>query len=68
MDLSEPSRRAELKRQYLRQAIEDYEYSSAPEYDKPLMSFRAAHAGTLDLDYNDPERNVDLSNDGTGHG
>ena len=66
MDPSQPPAHAELKKQYLRQAIEDYEFSPAPEYDKPHMSSRAAHAGTLDLDYDDPERNVDLSNDGSG--
>ena len=62
----EPSRHAELKGQYLRQAIEEYEYSPAPEYDKSHMSSRAVHAGTLDFDYDHPEKDVDLSNDGSG--
>ena len=53
----------ELKRQYLRKAIEEYEYSPASEYDKPQISSRAAECGTLDFDYDDPER--DLCNAGT---
>jgi hypothetical protein len=52
----------ELKRQYLRKAIEEYEYSPASEYDKTQMSSRAAEVATLDFDYDDPERDVDLCN------
>ena len=57
---------AELKERYLRKAIEEYEYSPTPEYDKTRMSSRAAESGTLDFDYHDPERDVDLCNAGTG--
>ena len=66
MDPSQSSAHAELKKQYLRQAIEDYEYSPTPEYDKPHMSSRAVQYGTLDIDYVDPEGDVDLSNNGSG--
>jgi hypothetical protein len=52
----------ELKRQYLGKAIEEYEYSPASEYDKTQMSSRAAEVATLDFDYDDPERDVDLCN------
>jgi len=49
-----------------RKAIEEYEYSPASEYDKPQIGSRAAECGTLDFDYDDPERDVDLCNAGTG--
>jgi hypothetical protein len=60
------SGQTELKKQYLRKAIDEYEYSPAPHYDKPHMSSRAAQSGTLDFDYHDPERDVDLCNVGSG--
>jgi hypothetical protein len=60
------SGQAELKERYLQKAIDDYEYSPAPEYEKSGMSARAAEFGTLDFDYDDPERDVDLSNNGSG--
>jgi hypothetical protein len=41
-----PEAEAALKEQYLRNAIEEYEYSPAPEYDKTSMSPRAAAQGT----------------------
>jgi hypothetical protein len=56
----------ELKRQYLGKAIEEYEYSPASEYDKTQMSSRAAEVATLDFDYDDPERDVDLCNTDNG--
>jgi hypothetical protein len=60
------ARQVALKRRYLQKAIDEYEYSPAPEYEKSRMSPRAAESGTLDLDYDDPERDVDLSNSGSG--
>jgi hypothetical protein len=56
----------ELKKRYLQQAIDEYEYSPAPEYGKLQMSSRAGQSGTLDFDYHDPEGDVDLCNAGTG--
>ena len=56
----------ELKKQYLQKAIDEYEYSPAPEYDKSRMSSRAAQSGTLDFGYHDPEKDVDLCNIGSG--
>ena len=53
----------ELKRTYVEQAIADYEYSWAPEYDKRAMSPRAVAEGTIDVAYDDTER-VHLSQDG----
>jgi hypothetical protein len=58
------SGQTELKKQYLQQAIEEYEYSAAPEYEKSQMTSRAVQAGTLDFDYHNPERDVDLSSTG----
>ena len=55
-----------LKKQYLQTAIDEYEYSPAPEYEKSRMISGAAQSGTLDFDYDDPERDVDLSNNGSG--
>jgi len=60
------SGQTELKNRYLQKAIGEYEYSPAPEYDKPHMSSRAAQSGTLDFNYDDPERDVDLCNVGSG--
>jgi hypothetical protein len=37
-----PPAQAGLKQKYLRKAIDEYEYSSAPEYDKLSMSLLAA--------------------------
>ena len=66
MEPTEPLRHTDLKKQYLLLAIEEYEYSPAPEYDKPHLSSRAGQSGTLDFDYDHPERDVDLSTDGSG--
>ena len=60
------SEETELKKQYLQRAIDEYEYSSAPEYEKSRMSSRASQSGTLDFDYHDPEMDVDLSSNGSG--
>ena len=60
------SAQAELKQRYLEKAIAEYEYSSAPHYDKSRMNSRAAQSGTLDFDYHDPEKDVDLCNVGSG--
>ena len=55
---------AALKREYLRHAIEEYEYSPAPEYDKSRMSNLAVAEGTLDFEYHNPELAVEISVDG----
>ena len=55
---------AELKKQYLRKAINEYEYSPASEYEKSSMSRQAAERGTLDFDYDDAESDVELNRDG----
>jgi hypothetical protein len=60
------SAQTELKQRYLQKAIDEYEYSPAPEYDKPNTSSRAARSGTLDFDYHDPDGDVVLCNAGTG--
>ncbi|MFZ0420768.1 MAG: hypothetical protein WAM04_21885 [Candidatus Sulfotelmatobacter sp.] len=60
------SGQTELKKRYLQKAIDEYEYSPAPEYERSRMGSRAAESGTLDLDYHAPERDVDLSNNGSG--
>jgi len=60
------SGQTELKKQYLQKAIDEYEFSPTPEYEKSRMSPRAARAGTLDFDYHDPEEDVDLCNIGSG--
>lgn len=59
-----PSAEAALKQKYLRKAIDEYEYSPAPEYDKLSMSPLAATQGTLDFDYDDADSAVELSIDG----
>jgi hypothetical protein len=56
----------ELKQQYLRKAIDEYEYSRAAEYEKQSMTSRAVEYGTLDFDYDKPEKDVDLSSTTTG--
>jgi hypothetical protein len=60
------SGQTETKQRYLQKAIDEYEYSPAPEYEKSRMSSRATQSGTLDFDYDDPETDVDLSNNGDG--
>ena|SRR5581483_4189855 len=55
------TRAATLKQQFLRKAMVEYEYSPAPEYDKKRMSARAFRAGTLDIDYSNSTRDVELS-------
>jgi hypothetical protein len=52
-----------LKRQYLQKAIDEYEYSRAPEYQKRAMTARALSEGTVDLDYEDTDK-VEISQDG----
>ena len=59
-----PSVEKELKRTYLRKAIQEYEYSPAPEYDKVRMTPLAATQGTLDFGPNDDDSAVELSLDG----
>ena len=59
-----PEAQAATKEQYLRKAIDEYEYSPAPEYDKPRMSSKALTQGTLDFDYDNAQSAVELSNDG----
>ncbi len=56
---------ATLQKQFLRKAIDEYEYSPAPEYDKKRMSPRACRAGTLDIDYANSTRDVELSFNGS---
>jgi hypothetical protein len=53
-----------LKTLYLRKAIREYEYSPAPEYEKPRMSPTALDQGTLDFDYHNAEADVDVAPDG----
>ena len=59
-----PSTEAALKQRYLRKAIDEYEYSPAPEYDKLSMSPLAATQGTLDFDYDKADSSVELSING----
>lgn len=59
-----PTAEAALKEKYLRKAIDEYEYSPAPEYDKASMSPRAIMEGTLDFDYDNADKSVELSVDG----
>jgi hypothetical protein len=59
-----PSTEAALKRKYLRKAIDEYEYSPAPEYDKVRMTPLAVAHGTLDFDYDNADAAVELSTDG----
>ena len=54
----------ELKERYLRKAINEYEYSYAPEYEKKQMTPKASKEGTLDFDYNNSEKDVEISRDG----
>ena len=58
------SAEADLKRTYLRKAIQEYEYSPASEYDKLRMSRLATTQGTVDFNQNDPDSAVELSVDG----
>ena len=64
MKPAKPSAEAALKQKYLRKAIDEYEYSFAPEYDKLTMSPLAATKGTLDFDYHNADSAVELSMDG----
>lgn len=59
-----PVAEAALKQKYLRKAIDEYEYSPAPEYDKLRMSPVAATHGTLDFDCDNADSAVELSIDG----
>ncbi len=54
---------SEMRRRYLHRAIDEYEYSWAPEYDKTSMTPRAVSEGTIDFDYGDTEK-VGVSSDG----
>lgn len=51
----------ELKKRYLHIAIEEYEYSFAPEYEKKHMSRKATKEGTIDFD---SDSAVEISIDG----
>ena len=53
-----------LKQQYLDKAIAEYEYSWAPEYEKKTMTQRATRKGTLDFEYDDADRDVDVTPNG----
>ena len=55
-----PSPKAELKQKYLRKAIDEYEYSHAPEYHKLRMSPLAVRQGTLDFNYDSADSEVEL--------
>ena len=61
---AESKTKTELKKQYLRKAISEYEYSPASEYEKSRMSPKAAEHGTLDFDYKNAESDVEISKDG----
>jgi hypothetical protein len=50
-----------LKELHLRKAIEEYEYSLGPEYDKSSVSPKAVAKGTLDFDYHHAQLPVELS-------
>lgn len=52
---------AELKKRYLSTAIDEYEYSFAPEYEKRRMSRKATTEGTIDFD---SDSAVEISVDG----
>jgi hypothetical protein len=60
----DPNPEIELKKNYLRKAISEYEYSPAPEYEKTRMTSRATQEGTIDFDYGDAEADVELAPDG----
>jgi hypothetical protein len=62
----QPSASTKLKHRYLRKAIEEYEYSPASEYERSEMTSKAAHTGTVDFSYDDPDRDVELSPPGDG--
>jgi hypothetical protein len=57
------SNEVETKRHYLQRAIDEYEYSWAPEYDKRAMTPRAVSEGTVDFDYGETDK-VEISTDG----
>ena len=54
----------QLKKNYLRKAISEYEYSPAPEYEKTRMTVRAMEQGTIDFNYGDAESDVEVAPDG----
>jgi hypothetical protein len=64
MIAADSSQQSELKKRYLKKAIEEYEYSFAAEYDKTQLSPKAASEGTVDFDYHDPDGDVEISSDG----
>ena len=53
-----------LKQQYLDKAIAEYEYSWAPEYERKAMTRRATRKGTLDFEYDDANRDVEVDHTG----
>jgi hypothetical protein len=57
------SNELEIKRHYFQKAIDEYEYSWAPEYDKRAMTPKAVSEGTVDFDYGDTDK-VEISTDG----
>lgn len=59
-----PETQAAMKEQYLRKAIDEYEYSPAPKYDKSSMSSKAVTQGTLDFDYDNAKSAVEISTNG----
>jgi len=52
------------RKEYLRIAIEEYEYSFAPEYQKRHMTRRAANEGTVDFGSYNAVSDVEISPDG----
>jgi len=59
-----PSEEISLKQKYLRKAIDEYEYSPAPEYGKSRMSPLAATHGTVDFEYDKADSSVELDTNG----
>jgi len=54
---------ADPRKEYLRIAIEEYEYSFAPEYQKRHMTRRAVTQGTVDFGSYDAVSDVEVSPD-----
>jgi len=54
----------DLRRKYLRVAIQEYEYSFAPEYQKRRMTHSATKEGTVDFESYNAVADVEISPDG----
>jgi len=61
---SKRSMKPDVRKKYLRLAIEEYEYSFASEYQKRHMTRRAANEGTVDFGSYDEVSDVEVSPDG----